>query len=187
MRLRPALATSGGRSIALVAVACFALVAGGCGSGAQSPLATFPPASFGTGVLTAAAAATHDAVDRALRGIGLSAAAPDVAYRPAETRLFAAAPRIVLEVAQPASEVPAFISIYEFANVDAAAMAGAEQAAYVASPAGLVLFPTGTQFLVRRAGTTVLFYSWVTADEAPRAAEIATSLQAIGSEIEVAR
>lgn len=159
----------------------------GCAATPDAPPITFPPATFGSGVITAATDATRRAVERALAGIGLTAAAAQSTYRPGESARFTAAPRIVLEVTLPASDAVLPISIYEFTNEDAAVSAGTEQARYVASPVGRVLFAPGTQFVMRRDGRTVLFYAWLPAEEQAGAGEIATALTAVGIEIEVPR
>ena len=164
----------------------FAVALAGCAT-APAPVATFPPSTFGSGVVTSATDATRASVERALAGIGLAATPAQSPYRPGETQRFTDAPRLVLEVVIPSSGVIKPISIYEFSNDDAAASAGDEQARYVASPVGQVLFPPGTQFVMRRLGRTVVFYDWLPADEEPAEAEIATALAAIGIEIEVPR
>lgn len=173
------------RAVAFTLVA-LALALAGCAT-APDPVVTFPPSTFGSGVVTPATDTTRGSVERALAGIGLTATPAQSPYRPGETQRFTDAPRLVLEVAIPASAVVVPISIYEFSNDDAAASAGDEQARYVASPVGQVLFPPGTQFVMRRLGRTVVFYDWLPADEEPAEAEIATALAAIGSEIEVPR
>ena len=99
--------------------------------------------------------------------------------------MFAAAQRTVLEVALPGADAVAYISIYEFSSRDAAVAAGDEQARYVSSPVGVVLFAPGTRFVMRQMGSTVIFYSWLPADEVPRAGDIAEALESIGAEIEV--
>ena len=169
--------------IALLAVV---VALAGCAT-EPDPVVTFPPSTFGSGVVTAATDTTRASVERALAGLGFTATPAQSPYRPGEAQRFTEAPRLVLEVVIPASDVVVPISIYEFSNDDAAASAGDEQARYVASPVGQVLFPPGTQFVVRRLGRTVVFYDWLPADEEPAEAEIATALAAIGIEIEVPR
>lgn len=173
-------------SVATLAIVALAVALVGCAT-APAPVVTFPPSTFGSGVVTSATDTTRASVERALAGIGLTAAPAQSPYRPGETQRFTDAPRLVLEVVIPASGVIKPISIYEFSNDDAAASAGDEQARYVASPVGQVLFPPGTQFVMRRLGRTVVFYDWLPADEEPAEAEIATALAAIGIEIEVPR
>lgn len=177
---RPAAAT-------FLALLALAMLVAACGTERETALVTFPPATLGAGIVTAASDVTRKAIDRSLSGIGLSAGLPQIPYRPGEAPLVAAAPRTVLEVAIPGGSGPAYVSIYEFANVDSATAAGAEQARYVASPVGRVLFTTGTQFAVRQSGTTVVFYSWLPSADDPRTDEIASALESVGTVIEVPR
>lgn len=171
----------------VAALAACALVLAGCAAAPDAPAVTFPPATFGSGVITSATDRTRAAVERALAGIGLSATAAQSPYRPGESQRFTDAPRIVLDVRLPGSDAVVPISIYEFSNDDGAAIAGSEQARYVASPVGQVLFAPGTQFVMRRDGRTVVFYAWLPAADVAAAREIATALTVIGTEIEVPR
>ena len=170
---------------AAVAIAIIAIVLAGCATTRDEPAVTFPPATFGAGVSTSATDTTRRTIEGTLAGIGLTAAVAQSPFRPGESPRFTDAPRIVLDVALPGSEVVVPISIYEFTNEDAAVAAGDEQARYVASPVGRVQFAPGTQFVIRHEGRTVVFYAWLPAEDVPGTAEIATALAAIGVEIEV--
>lgn len=172
--------------MAVAALAMAGMLAG-CATVPSAPAITFPPATFGPGAITSATDTTRRTIERALAGIGLTAAAAQSPYRPGEAARFTTAPRVVIEVTLPGTDAILPIVIYEFSNEDAAMSAGDEQARYVASPVGQVLFPPNTQFIMRRDVRTVVFYAWLPAEGEARAGEIAKALTAVGVEIEVPR
>ncbi|MEO7663640.1 MAG: hypothetical protein ABIV26_00820, partial [Candidatus Limnocylindrales bacterium] len=73
------------------------------------------------------------------------------------------------------------IVIYELANPEAATAAAHDQAAYVASGVGRVQFPPNSQFVLRVAGSTVVFFTW-SPDTSPdaRTPRIGDALSTIG-------
>lgn len=178
------------RATAVVVSFALAVVVAGCGSGASgatgasSPFESVRPTT-GT---TAAAAETRAAIAAALAARSLQLDDPKVPFRPPETVAFAAAPRAVYQVVLPEEHDHGFISVYEFPDAAAAASAGQEQAAYVGSGPGRVLFPLDTRFVIRQLGTTVVFYAWSPGSSAdPRAADIQPALETLGSAIAVPR
>lgn len=113
-------------------------------------------------------------------------AIPAVPHRPAEGAAFAAAPRAVFQVVLPEDPVHGFVSIYQFADDAAAATAGREQAAYVASGPGRVQFQPDTRFVLRQLGSTVVFFTWSPANSPdPRTADIQKALETVGVGIPV--
>ncbi len=165
-----------------------ALLVVACAPDRGGPIVTFPPTTFGTGLVTGATEATRANVARAVAPLGLRLGRPQAPYRPGESPLFEAAPRTVFEIELPGGSGAArtaLLSIYEFANEDAATAAADEQARYVASPVGRVLFTTGTQFTIRRDGRAVVFYAWLPAEDEPLAREIADALGSVGIAVAV--
>lgn len=178
------------RARLLAAVVLAAAVVAGCGVGAGSAApVTFPPTTFGpAGTPGAAVQATRDRLAEALGRRGIQVDDPQVPYRPAEAAAFAGAPRSVIQAVLPRDPSAGYISIYGFADPGAAAAAAEAQAEYVGSPIGRVQFPTGTQFLVRLVGSTVVFYSAVPgASPDPLAAEVAGVLATVGTDVPVPR
>ena len=178
-----------GRLIALAALA--GVLAAGCGIGVSgSGDATFPPQSFGSsgGTTTAAVAETRGALARVLGTKSLQLADPKVPFRPAESSRLAAAPRAVYQVLLPNDPGHGFISVYEFTDPATAALAANEQAAYVGSGPGRVLFPLDTRFVIRQVGTTVVFYTWSPANSPdPQTADIQAALEMMGTGFAVPR
>ncbi len=170
---------------ALVPIAV--LVLGGCGIGAGgvAPV-TLPPQSFGPGGSgTAVLTTAREVVEAALGTRRVVVDEPQVPYRPAETAAFAAARRTVLQAVLPDDPAHGYIAIYEFADPTAAAAAAAEQAAYVGSAVGRVQFPTGTQFVIRVLGSTVVFYASPPESPDEQEADVVTALRTIGTEVPV--
>jgi hypothetical protein len=174
-----------GRVTALIVLAA---VAGACGVGAGSAApASFPSEYFGPSrPPTGAVAATRAALQQALGARQLQVTDPQVPFRPPESPRLAAAPRSVVQVVLPQDPAHGFVSIYEFADDAAAADAGREQAAYVASGPGRVQFTTDTQFVVRQLGPTIVFFAW-SPDTSPDPAtpKIPEALETVGVGIPV--
>ena len=170
-----------------VALIC-ALVAAACGSGGGTPLATFPPASFGSGATTAAAAETRRLVTVALSTEGLQAETPPVVSRPAEAPTLADAPRLVVQALLPDDPQHGYIVIYELRDPSVASATARDQAEYVASGIGFVQFPPDSRFVIRTVGATVIFFAWSPANSPDaRTAKIASALESVGTGVDVPR
>jgi hypothetical protein len=177
-------------TIGSLTLATLAMVSAGCGigaSGATTPL--LPVESVGPSIgTTAAVAETRAAIVTVLAGKSLQLDDPKVPFRPPESLAFAAAPRGVYQVLLPDDPNHGFISVYEFPDASSAAAAGQEQAAYVGSGPGRVLFPLDTRFVIRQLGTTIVFYAWSPGSSGdPRAADIQPALETLGTGIAVPR
>ncbi|MBI2762914.1 MAG: hypothetical protein HYX54_04065 [Chloroflexi bacterium] len=143
---------------------------------------TFPPVGASTSPAGAVAQATRAGVVTALSAANLQVEDILAPYRPAEAPRLAAAPRLVVRAVIPADPDHGRIVIYEFRSTADATTAAQEQAAYIASGVGRVQFPTGTQFVLRVVGPTVVFYAWSGSGvpDPTRAAAIATALETQG-------
>jgi hypothetical protein len=161
-----------------------AIAVAGCAADVEP--VTFPPASFGPGPVSGAAAATVGSVTRALGARSIQVRDAAIAYRPPESPALAAAPRHVIQALMPDDPTHGYISVYEFDGPDMALAAGREMAAYVASGPGRVQFTPDTEVVLRRVGLTLVYFSWAT-DNSPdaRAAEIAEALGTVGEGIPI--
>ena len=146
---------------------------------ARSPIG--PAATVGavTGV-------THAELVRALGTHNLVLADAQTPFRPAEGPAFTTAPRAVYQVVLPDDPTKGFIVVYEFADPSAAAAAGADQAAYLASGPGRIQSPDGEIHILRQVGATVVYYSWIPeGSRDARAPEIQAALEAPGVAIPI--
>jgi hypothetical protein len=133
--------------------ACRALLALAVLACATRPVVTPGPAGD-------AASATKQLVISALGGAGVSAAEATKPYRPSETPVLTAAPRSIVQAQLGNDPEHGFIVIYSFVSAATAEKAAYAQAAYVASPAGVVQFPPGSHFVIRLVDTTMIFFTW---------------------------
>ena len=180
--------TAGRRAAGAALSIVLAMILAGCGAGASvDPPATFPPTTFGPGEATGAdVAATRAELARAFGALSLQLADPQVPHRPAESTAFAAARRAVFQVVLPDDAAHGFVSVYEFADQPAAAAAGRDQAAYVASGPGRVQFPPDSRFVIRQVGRTVVFFAWSPLNSPDRrTGDIQTALETVGTGIPV--
>jgi hypothetical protein len=61
---------------------------------------------------------------------------------------------------------------------------GREFAAYLASGSGAIAYPRDSQFVIRRIGTTLVFYPWsAEASADPRVADLAAALETLGTSV----
>lgn len=160
---RPALArlASLSRLARLAMLAVVALAAAGCGVAAEQQPRTFPPASVGPGAtVSGAVAETRAAIAAALAASSLQLRDATEAYRTAEPRGLADAPRKVFQVVLPDDPAGGFIVVYEFANASLAVDAGNELAAYLGSGVGRIQYPTDARHTIRQLGTTLIYYTW---------------------------
>jgi len=146
---------SGWVARAALAVAC--LVAVACT--APTIRTTFPPIGSTPAPAGDATAATRQQVVAALAAVGLQAVAAIRPYRPFEGPLLAAAPRTVLQ-ALPDDSAHGNVVIYALGSDAAAKAAASDHASYIATGPGKVLFPPGSQFVLRVVGPNVIFFTW---------------------------
>jgi hypothetical protein len=109
---------------------------------------------------------------------------PNTPYRPGEPPVLMNAPRRVIQAILPGEPARGRIVIYELETEAEARSVGREFAQYLASGPGAVQYPNDAQFVLRRVGTTLVFFPWspaLAADE--RTAEIARVLETVGEEI----
>lgn len=155
-----------------------------------------PPApDGGPGATPAAAtpATSGDAARRtarqaiaALGAQGIQVVEPQSAYRPAESPTLYAAPRLVLQAVLPDDPDSGQFVVYELPSSAQAAFAGDELARYIESGVGRVQFPADARFVVRRIGSTLVFYTWSPANDAdPRTGDVALALETLGEGIPV--
>lgn len=124
----------------------------------------------------------------ALGAVGIPIVDAPVPYRPAESPLLAAAPRLVVQAVVPEAPAAGFIVLYEFLDGQTATAAAQEMARYVASGPGQVQFPTDARFVLRQLGSALVFYAWSPgAAPSPTLGEIATALEAIGQGYDIRR
>jgi len=174
---------SGPRTLALVAA--LALVLGGCATGAHAP--TYPPVGSTPQPAGDRTGATRAAVVAALTAAGLQAGEPGQPYQPQEGPWFAAAPRSTIQVTIPGEGTPRFVVLYAFDSPSDAAIAGADQASYVARGPGAIYFPNDSRFTIRILGSTAVFFTWSPSNADPRTQEIETALDTIGTAIAIPR
>lgn len=174
MRLRVAVATG-----------LAAFLATGCGlAGGNGP--TFPPLGTTPAPAGSSTAAARVAVSAALAVEGLQVIDAAAAYRPPEGAIFAGAPRTVVQVVLADDPTHGYIVLYSLGS-PAAALAGAEdQAAYIASGPGHVLFVPGSQFSLRVLGNVAIFFAW-SPDNSPdaRTPSIPLALSQVGDEVTI--
>lgn len=159
------------------------LAGAACAPGTRT---TFPPLGSSPRPVGDATAATRTQIIRALAGVGLQAIDANRAYRPPEGPLLAAAPRSVVQATLPDDPGHGFIVIYALPSDAAATTAAADHAAYIASGIGRVNFPFDSRFVLRVAGSTVIFFSWSPgAARDDRTRSIEDALRTVGTEVQV--
>jgi hypothetical protein len=147
---------------------------------------TYPPAGSTPGPAGSSTSSTVARVVAALAGRGLQASETSKDFRPPQAARFAAAPRSVVQVALSNDPDRGFIVIYAFASAAEAAAAAAEQATYVSTGPGHLLFPPETRYTLRIDGSNVVFFTWSAASAAdPRTADIESALATIGTGVTV--
>jgi hypothetical protein len=169
-------------TVALPALLVAVVVAGCVPSGGP----TFPPAGSSpapAGDLTAGARAQ---VAAALAVEGLQVQDGQAAFRPPEGAIFAAAPRTIVQAVLPDDPNGGRILLYAFGTPAQALAAAEDQARYIASGPGRVLYAINTQFSLRVLGNIAIFFYW-SADTAPdpRTAAIAIALSNIGDGVPI--
>jgi hypothetical protein len=174
--------TGAGARVAGLAALVVAALAAGCGVAAEQQPRTFPPASVAPGpTVSGAVAGTRAAIAAALAPTGLQLEDATAAYRTAEPRGVAAAPRKVFQATLPDDPDGGFIVVYEFPNASMAVDAGNELAGYLGTGAGRIQFPTDARHTIRQLGTTLIFYTWAPSTSPdPNSPTVATALATLG-------
>ncbi len=135
------------------------------------------PAPAGT-----AAALTRDRVTLALQNASFVVQEPNTAFRTAETPTLLGTPRLLLQAMVPSDPAHGFIVIYEFADADAADAAGHDFWTYLHTGPGAIDYPQDAQFVLRRMGTTLIFFPWSpTVSPDPAVARLASVLDGLGN------
>ncbi len=167
-------------TVALV-LALFVVAVAGCAA-TDDPGRTFPVASVGPSMtVSPTVSLTRAELVRALGMHGLVLTDTQAPVRPAELALLTAAPRAVYQVTLPKDPTRGFIVVYEFVDPAHAALAAAEEQAYLATGPGRVQTPQGTVTVIRQVGSTIVLYPWLPgAALDPTAPDIQTSLQTVG-------
>jgi hypothetical protein len=164
----------GGLVLAVILIALQALGIGGAPAG---PAPTLPP----TGQ---AAQYTHDLVAQALTADSFQVTDPQVAYRPGESPSLIDVPRRVVQAVLPDDPDKGYIVIYELPSNGEADRVGKDFAAYLASGTGAIQYPRDEQFVIRRVGPTLVFFSWSpTVSPNPDTARLAATLATIGEPV----
>ncbi len=137
---------------------------------------------------TAAVRATLAQLDGAFRANGLVLESTLTQIRPAEPPSFAGVARWPFHAVLPDDPAGGFFVIYEFADVALAAEGGHDLAAYIASGPGRVQYAPDTRFVLRQAGSTLVFYAWSPASSPDaRTADVAASIASAGFEVPIPR
>ncbi len=182
--------TSGGRTsgppVWFAALAGVGILAGlvivllevvGVGVNVVTPGVDTSPASAGS-----AAALTRDRVALALQNASFVVQDPNTPFRTGETPTLLGTPRLLLQAVIPSDPSHGFIVIYEFTDADAADAAGREFWTYLHTGPGAVAYPQDEQFVLRRVGSTLVFFPWSpTVSPDPAVARLASVLAALGN------
>jgi hypothetical protein len=169
-----------------------ALLIAACAPAAPVPGTNPPSTAVGTApALSASVSTTADRIAAALGSVGLTATAlppQPVTFRPGESPLLAAAPRLVLQALLPGDPGRGFIVVYDFVDDAAAATAGAEMAGYLATGPGRIQFPNDARHVLRQVGPTLVFFTWSpAASPDPKVGALAAALETVGTEIPIVR
>ena len=145
---------------------------------------TYPVGSVGPDrTVSPAVAQTRGQIVQALGGQNLILNDTETPYRPPESAMLATAPRAVYQVTLPKDPTGGYVVVYEFTDSAHAAMAAAEQQAYLATGPGRVQSPLGAVHVIRQAGTTVVYYGWLPGsgdDEGGKAVQAALETLGVG-------
>jgi hypothetical protein len=161
----------------VLAVVLIALQALGIGVGPAGPAPTIAPAGQ-------AAQYTHDLVTQTLSGAGFQVTDPQTPYRPGESPALINVPRRVTQAILPSDPDKGYVVIYELPSNGEAERLGKDFAAYLATGPGAIQYPRDEQFVLRRVGPTLVFFSYsplVSPD--PEMARLASTVATIGEPI----
>jgi hypothetical protein len=164
----------GGLVLAVVLIGAQAL---GIGAGPAAPPPTVAPAGE-------VAQRTRDLVAATLAGASFQVIDPQTPYRPGESPSLVTVPRRVIQAVIPAEPNGGNVVIYELPTSDDADRVGRDFARYLASGTGAVQYPRDARFVLRRVGTTLVFFPWSPlASPDPRVAQLADVLATIGEPV----
>ena len=182
---RGAAGDAGRRLLLGVAVAVVALVLVGCRAAATRPPEPDPTPRP---TISPTVAATQVQLDGALRARGLVLAPTDLTVRPGEPPSFSAVPRTAFRAILPEDPEGGLIVVYELPDPGAAATAGTELAAYITSGPGRVEYPSDVRFVLRQAGSTLVFFPWSPGSSPdPRTPDVAAAVATVGTEVPIPR
>jgi hypothetical protein len=172
--------------VALLAATASLSIAG-CGIAGQ--VVTPRPSSAASAGISPTLQLARTEVSGALGAAAIGVRDAQVPYRPAESPLVTAAPRLVLQAVLPAAPDRGFVVLYEFPDPGSATAAAQELAAYIASGPGRVQFPNDARFTIRQVGAALVFNSWSPSGSTDPEGEgrVATALAAIGQGYDVPR
>jgi hypothetical protein len=167
--------------VAIVGLLLGAVVIGiqalGIGGAPAGPAPTLPP----TGE---AAQYTRDLVAQALTDAGIQVVDPQTPYRPGESPSLISVPRRVVQAVLPDDPEKGYVVIYELPTNGDADRLGKDFAAYLATGTGAIQYPRDAQFVIRRVGPTLVFFSWSpTVSPDPETARLASTLATIGEPV----
>ena len=144
---------------------------------APAPSPTIPPAGQ-------AAQRTADQVAAALGAKSFQVQVPQTPYRPGESPALVDVPRRLLQAILPSDPDGGYVVIYELPSNEDADQVGRDFARYLASGTGAVQYPRDTQFVIQRAGRTLVFFPWsAEANPDPRLPELAAALATVGEPV----
>ncbi len=169
-----ALVGIGGLLLGVVLIAAQAL---GIGIGGSTAAATIPPTGD-------AARYTHDLVTQTLTDANFQVVDPQSPYRPGESPALINVPRRTVQAVLADDPDKGYIVIYELPSNGEADRVGKDFAAYLGSGTGAIQYPRDAQFVLRRVGSTLVFFSWspqVSPD--PEMARLAATLDTIGQPV----
>ena len=128
-----------------------------------------------------AAQRAHDVVAEALGSASFQVRDPLTEYRPGESPGLIKVPRRLLQAVLPDEPQGGYVVVYELPSNTEADRTGRDFAAYLASGPGAIQYPRDTQFVIRRLGSTLVFFAWSpTAAAGPRVADMAAALETVG-------
>jgi len=174
--------------MALTAV-LMAGLSSGCGTAAPTrpPAPATPPVTPMTSISPAVAAAVA-ALEARLTDAGLTIGQSNAEHRPGEPAALQQAARAVYRASLVAPD-EGWVLVYDLGSTDAAARAGQDFAAYLASGQGQTNYPRDARFALSVFGAALVFSWWSpgrTAD-AQQAEALFDAVRAVGQPIEVPR
>ena len=161
----------------LAAVVVILLEVLGVGVNVLVPGVNTSPAPAGS-----AAALTHDRVALALQAASFQVQDPNTPFRTGETPTLLGTPRRLIQAVIPSDPQHGIVVIYQFADANSADAAGRDFWAFLHSGTGAIAYPADAQFVLRRMGTTLIFFPWSpTVSPDPEIARLASVLDGLGS------
>jgi hypothetical protein len=129
-----------------------------------------------------AAALTHDRIQLALQAASFQVQDPNTPFRTGETPALLGTPRRLVQAVIASDPQHGIVVIYEFADANSADAAGHDFWTYLHSGSGAIGYPADVQFVLRRMGTTLIFFPWSpTVSPDPEVARLASVLAGLGN------